>query len=665
MKYLAWFGGVVVTLVAVVYTLAFTSLGNGILSPTIESKIKEQTKLDTKLKSFKLNMSEIDVIIELNTNNTLHVDGTYDLFAQSFNLNYDVKLHELKTLKPLVGTPLNGKFDTKGNARGDMKFLQVNGKSDVASSDTNYHVELTDLNPTSIIAKVQNLKLEKLLDIAAQKKYASADVNLDINFKSIKTHALDGDITLKTKNGRINSKVMKNDFNLSIPKTAFAMNLAANLKGDEVKYDYKLLSNLFKITSSGDMTPSPLSTNIKYEVSIKELALLKPMTGADVRGGINLNGTLKGSKEQMMLKAKSDVAYSKTSLEVIMKNFAPKSVKADIKNLRLAKILKMLKQPHYADGVLALHVDISDARTTKLKGIVKSSIKHGLVDSSYMTKTYEFKSKMPKTTFALNTTTILDGNIASSIVDLDSSLLDLDIKKANFNISTASLKSDYIAIIPSLEKLFFATQQHMRGGLVVNGDLSKAKDLDLTIHTKVASGKIDAKLHNDDFHADLKSVDTMGLLHMLKYPELFKAKLNAKVDYNLADSKGVVDGHLLNGHFVKNQTFDLIKQYARFDMYKENFKGDISANINKEKIIASLDLKSNSSSIKTKNTKLNTKTQQIDSRLTIVANKNPIDTHITGNINKPKVQIDLEKFMKSEAGTKVKKELNRFFKKLF
>jgi ribosome-associated translation inhibitor RaiA len=325
----------------------------------------------------------------------------------------------------------------------------------------------------------------------------------------------------------------------------------------------------------------------------------------------------------------------------------------------------MLKQAHYADGFLSLHVDIPNAKNGSLKGTVKSDIQHGLLDSDYMTKAFEFKSKMPKTTFKLNTDTKLNGDILDTKVNLSSSLAKLDINHAVFNLKDTSLKSDYTAKILNLDKLFFVTQQHMKGGIVVNGDLSKAKDLDLNIHTKVAGGNIDAKLHNDDFHADLVKVDTLGLLHMLTYPELFKASLNAKVDYDLAASKGNVDGHVVDGHFVKNKTFDLIKQYAHINMYKETFKGDVSAKINKEKILANLDLKSRTSSIKTTATKLNTKTQQIDSKLLIVANKNPINTRLTGDINQPKVSVDLEAFMKSKAGKKVEKEVSRFLNKLF
>jgi len=665
MKYLAWFIGVLVTLVGAVYVLAFTSFGNGLVKPSIEKVIQKVTKLDSKLTKFSLSMSKLDLVLELNTNNALHVEGTYSLFASSFDINYDVKLNELKTLESLAGMPIDGVFKTDGNVKGDMAFVEVNGKSDLASSKTTYHVELKDMKPTSIIAKIQKLKLDELLKMAGEKQYASADVNMDINFKSIETHKLDGDISLNTSGAKINSKVMKKDFGIDIPKTSFAMNLDAKLKGDDINYNYKLLSNLFQITSSGNVIPEPLKTDIKYTLNIKKLELLKAVTGADVRGSFRLNGTVKGVKERMIVDGKSDVAFSDTSFEAVLRNFSPASIKAEIKNIRLAQALYMVKQPHYADGFLSLHVEIPNAKAGQLSGTVKSDIKHGVLDNVYMTKAYEFKSKMPKTTFKLNTTTKLLGDTLDTRVSLDSSLAKLDVVSAVFNLKDASLKSDYVTKIPKLDKLFFATQQHMRGAMLINGDLVKAKDLDLTIHTKVANGKIDAKLHNDDFHADLVKVDTLGLLHMLKYPELFQASLNAKVDYDLAESKGDVDGHVVDGHFVKNQTFDLIKKYAHLNMYKETFEGDVSAKINKEKILANLDLKSRTSSIKTKNTKLNTKTQKIDSKLLIVANKNPINTHLTGDINQPKVSVDLEAFMKSKAGKKVEKELGRFLRKLF
>ncbi len=661
MKFLAWLVGIIIGLIAIVYVVAFTSFGNGLLKPIIESKIKENTKLNSKLITFSLSMSEFEIFLELGSNNTVSLKGNYSLSAKSFDIVYDLKLNNLETLQPLTITPLQGKLKTNGSVIGDMAFMKIDGKSDVGKSDTTYHIELTDLNPTSIIAKIKEAKLSSLLYMGSQSQYASGDINFDINFKNIKAHMLDGDISLKTKNGKLNSKLMKKDFNVTIPSTSFVMNFDATLKGDDVDYKYNLSSNIFKILSSGKIIPEPFKSDIKYSLNIKELAVLKPIIGSDLRGKFRLDGTVKGTKEKLVVKGKSDVASSDTKFVAYLKDFAPLSVEVNIKKLKLKKALYMLNQPYYTDGELDLKVNISDLRSGSLKGNVSTTIKKGVLNSKYLTKEYEFKSPMPRITFNSTTSTILDKDLADTKVDFNSNIANFDIKSARFNISDASLKSDYIVNISNLDKLYFISQQHMKGSITANGKILKAKDLDFTMHTKVAGGTIDAKLHNDDFNADLKSVQTMELLHMLIYPEIFKATLDAKVDYNLLTSKGTFTGDIINGNFANNKTFNLIKQYTKFDMYRENFNGDIDAIINKEKIVASLNLRSKQASIKAKSAKIDTKKQTINSDITLQAKKNMIPANLRGDINSPKVKIDLEKFIKSKAGEKVLDELLKKF----
>ncbi|WP_324172363.1 hypothetical protein [Sulfurimonas sp.] len=665
MKYLAWIGGLLASVIIGVYILAFTSIGNSTFQPIIESKIKQKTKLDTKLTKFFLSMSEFSIILELDRDNIIYVNGTYSLFSKAFNILYKIEMDKLSSLKPLTNAPLKGKFHTDGNVKGDVTYFVVDGKSDVAFSATTYHVELTDFNPTSIIANIKELKLAALLEMIGKKQYVSADVNLDVNFKNITPHALDGDIKLATKDGKINTKVMKKDFHLVVPPTNFIMRLDAKLKGDDVKYTYKLLSNLLKVSSSGKLRPTPLNVDIKYDLDIKELALLKPMSGVDARGTFKLDGKVRGSKNNLIVDGKSNFASSDTNFEAVLKEFVLSKVKFSVKNLKLSRVLYMLKQPTYAEGIFSLDVDIKDAKSGKLDGRILTRIKSGRVNSAYMTKAYEFKTPMPRTTFTMKTDTKLQANLINTKVDLKSNLANLKIKKASFNLDAKSLVSDYAMQIPNLDKLFFTTNQHMKGSMLINGELKKAKDLDLSIYTKVAGGKIDALLHNDDFHADVKGVQTLDALHMLIYPEIFKASLDAKIDYNLLTKRGNFKGYLKDGTFTENQVLTLVKQYAHVDMYAQKFKGDVGAKINKEKILASMHLKSNTSSIKAKDTKLNTKRKTINSKIEIVANSSPITVELNGNISKPKVKIDANKLIKKEVEKAVTKEIGNLIKGLF
>ena len=840
MKYLAWFVGIGVTVLAVVYVVAFTSFGNSLLKPTIEAKIREQTKMDSKLKVFSLNSNSFEILLDLNPNNSILVKGNYSLFTQAFNVAYRVDLKELKTLRALTSAQLQSSFYTDGTVVGDMASMSVDGKSDLASSATVYHVELTDLNPTSIVAKIDSADLKSLLFIANQKAYASAKINLDLNFKDItphklngnvkfetingklnaqvmkkdfnvtipdtafnmkldaklqgddvdyafalnsnlaeltssgkilpeplaldieygvdvkelavlkpmgvdargairlsgnvkgdkanmkvggKTdfassdtsfaallknfepssvmatvkhlklqdalyaanqkayasaevdmnvdfknitpHKLEGSVKLETTNGKLNSQVMKKDFNVAIPATAFNLNLDAKLKGDDVDYALALNSNLAQLTSSGKIVPEPLAVDVKYGVDVKELAVLKPITGADLRGSLKLSGEAKGSKEKMSVSGKTDFASSDTTFAALLKNFEPSSVKATIKHLKLQDALYMANQPHFADALFAMDVDVSDARTGNLKGTVNSKITDGLADSKYITKAYEFKSAMPKTTFNATTTSTLEKSVIDTTIAFNSNLANLDVKRARFDTKDASLASDYIVSIANLDSLYFATDRHLKGSLVANGELKKAKDLDFTAHSDVAGGKVDAKLHNDDFHADIVALQTLDALETLIYPKVFKSSINGVLDYDLLKQSGVFNAKLSEGTFTQNQVLDLTKQFAKIDLYKQIFKGDVSANIKKENILASLDLKSNTSSIATKDTKLNSKTQEINSKIDISANGNPLVITLKGNASSPKVGIDAQKIIEKEATKAVEKELNKLFKKFF
>jgi len=665
MKIVSWFLGLVVMVIVGIYFMLFTAIGNGILAPIVEKKIKEQTNLDSKLQVFSLSMSEFEVLLELNKDNSISVKGVYSIFDQSFNTEYDVKLNKLETLKPLTKKPLKGPLFTDGTAKGDMAFMVIDGKSDIAISTTVYHMELSNLDPTSIIAKIQNADLRALLELAGEKAYAQGKIDVDVNFKNIKVHELDGNILLSTKDGKLNDELMSKEFELDIPTTKFSMNLDAKLKGDDVNYVYALNSNLAKITSAGNIVPEPLKVDITYSLDIKELAVLKPIIQEDVRGPFTLDGTAKGTQKNMIVEGVSDLASSDTQFSTILKNNKPISLNASIENLKIEKLLYMLKQPHYGDGILTLNVDMEDLRKGNLKGHVISNIKNGLLDSKYLTKEQGFKTMMPKTTFNVITNTILNGDMTETKLNLKSTLATLDIEKAKYDLEKKSITSDFKATVSDLDNLFFITERHLKGAITLNGKIKKDKDLDLQVHSKIADGTLDAKLFNDDLHVDLKSIQTLKALEMLIYPEVFASSLNGVLDYNTKAEKGKFNGNLVGGKFTPNTMLTLVKQYGNVDLYKESFKGDVSADVNKEKLLASFSLASNSSSIKTKEAKLDSKEKTVDATIEITANKHPISVSLKGDTSSPAVSVDAGDILQKEVEKAVGEKLNGLLKGFF
>ncbi len=491
MKYLAWIGIVFTTLLTIIYVAVFTPFGNGFIKPFVERKIQEKTQLESRFSTFLFNTTDFEMVLVLNQNNSIKAKGNYSLFLRSFNFSYEVGFQNLQSLSKLAGTPLNGTFFTNGTVKGDLEFMNIDGMTDIGNSKSAYHATFADLAPASFTMKMRDAKLASLLYLFSKNPYATADVDLEVNFRNLISHKMDGEITLKSKNGKIDPRYMKSDFNVTVPKTTFSMDLNAKLKGDDVDYKYDFLSNLFKISSWGKVVPQPFKVDAAYTLNIQDLEVLKPITGADIRGALKVDGDIKGDKENLVVNGKSDIASSNTAFEALLKDFETASIKAKVENLEIEK-----------------------------------------------------------------------------------------------------------------------------------------------------------------------------LLYMFKSPELLVAVLDAKVDYNPVQRNGVFEGKVSKAKFAKNQIFDGVKEFAKFDMYKEFFNGDINAKIDRENVLASLDLSSLNAAIKVKEAKLNTTTKQIDTDLALKVKKDEFNAILKGDIDSPKVTIDFEKFMKTEAGKNVQEKINKEVNKL-
>lgn len=467
-------------LLGTVYGLLFTSFGNDFLKPVLEKQIQKETKLDTKLKLFQISLSNLHIKIDLTPDNSIDINGSFSLIEQNFNISYNILLNKLKKLKPLTKTDLNGNFKTNGTIIGNLKSFNIVGLSNIANSKTTYKTKIVDLYPSSIFFKSKNLDLKTLLFMVNQKKYASAKIDIDMDIKNPKMNHLDGKISLLTKNGNFNKKILFDDYNISLPQS----------------------------------------------------------------------------------------------------------------------------------------------------------------------------------NFKLSTTTKLIDNKALTAINFTTKIANLYIKEAKLNLTSQELTSDYKIKIANLNNLFFITKTKLKGSFVATGKIVKNDDIIVDFHSNTCGGQIVAKLKNNKLTSDIKNLNTLKLLDMLMYPKIFNSTLNAKLNYNLQNKKGNFNGTLKNGKFQKNTVLNLVKQYARTNLYIENFNGKIKADIAPDKVISSLYLSSNNSSISSKNAKINLKQKRVSASVDIVANKNPLNFKINGDINNPNIKINANKLIEKEAKKAIGKFLN-------
>ncbi|OQX59136.1 MAG: hypothetical protein B5M52_04025 [Helicobacteraceae bacterium 4484_230] len=604
-----------------------------------------------------------NIIYDMNLNSNLarvKSNGTYQIEPMKADLGYHVDFKELALLKPVTNAPLRGPFETHGLVKGDKASMLIKGTSSVAESQTVYNVNLKEFAPEQVLLTMKHAKLDKLLYLSGKPPYASGYLNINTKLDDLNPENLQGNIKVVLSKGSFNRSVMKKDFNITLPKTDFTFKTDAKLEGERIPYKMTFDSNLAKISSKGEFVPKTVGMDLDYHVDIGRLELLKPVTGMELKGPLALKGTIKGDKKELVVNGYTDLAKSKTDFSIMLEEFKPKSVSAQMKHLRLKPLFNMLSQPHYADGSIDLQIDIPDARVGTLDGIVTTTLSKGRLDGKTISKEMEMEN-VPNAPFSVKTHTTLSKNIIDTKTVIDSSLMSLSSKHARMDLENNLVTADYKVKIPDLKRLYFVTKQRMQGDITLFGDLRKDDHLKFTAHSDTLGGYLDAKLLDDDLHAVFKEIQTLEALDMLLYPQIFDSSLNGILDYNIASQKGVFDANLSNGRFTRNVAMDLYRQYGKRDLYKENFNGTVLSRIDQSRLDTDLFLKSRKSSISSEHMKIDSKTNRIDAKLHIVANKHPLDIYVKGNMDDPDVQIDAQKIIEKEAG----KQLNKLFKKLF
>ena len=666
MKIVLFFLTAIGVLFGAIYFVAFTASGNALLIPTIEQKLNESLHVDAKIERFRLRPDAIELILALTEQNKVAIEGTFSAFTESFDIAYDVMFDDLTQLRPITKEKLYGRLYTDGTVRGDMKNIAINGKSDIASSQTTYDVKLVDFNPVSIVAEVAGARSEELLAMIGKAPYALAKLDIDAAMRSIDPKNLDGDVKVTLEEGIVDTKLMRRDFNLTLPKTAFAMHADAKLRAEDIDYALDFNSNLAKILSKGVVSPETLAMDLTYNLACKELALLKPITDAPLRGKLNLKGSVKGDKKRLHVKGSSDIAASKTAFSATLRNFAPKSIQATIAHLQLPKLLYMVEQPHYLHGgKLDATIDIADADMKNLSGSIISKITEIRTDGAVMQKTFDFAAK-PDITMALTTKSHLKGSLIDTKLDADGNLFALHVKSATFDTKKATLASDYRMTLKDLRKLYFVTEQKMRGAITFTGELQKdSRDLYLRAFSKAFDGTIDAKLEKGILKAKLTKLQTLRLLYTLYYPEIFASSLNGDLRYVLKTQKGLLDANLSNGKFTKNQMADLLKRYAKYDLYKDMFEAKLGSKLTPTRIDTALDMRGGAITIKDDDMILYPKTKRIKSELHVIANRHPVTFKLSGNIDKPNIEVDASELIKKEASKAIEKEIGKLLKGLF
>ena len=651
-----------------IYGILFTNYGNNLIASYIENKVNEgQENVKLKVNDFKLSFKTINFDAKINDDSIINITGDFDIFKQSLDLKYDIKINDLKTLKNLTKQDLKGPFSTNGVFKGDKHEAVVQGTSDIALSKTKYYVNLVDFEAKNIHIDLQGAKIEELLNLLDKPIYAKGDLNISADIKNIDISNLDGAITANISKGKINNEVVNKEFSQTLQTAInFDGDINASLLGKIVEVKSELVTSLADIFINKTIIDLEKNkTTSDYKIDVKNLNKLEGIIGKKINGEFITTGNIVSENSITLVDGTSNILESDASYNFKIKDSNVQNINFKIENAKLEKLFHMLNEPVYAKGNLLIQGDIKNAKLDKLDGLIISKVSQAKIVNEVVNTVFKHEIK-DVINVDLQVDTSLVPNQAVSKALVKSNIMNLSVDNGIFDFKEASFNSDYLLKIPSLDKLKDFTKTKVRGALDIKGELqNKNNSLMINGNSKIVGGDLNFNLKNDDFSANMNNISTKELTHMFYQPEIFDSKGDFKIDYNLLVKKGTLNGKLLNGHFLANDFSNLINQLSKFDLTKEVYQTvDINSDINQSVLTSSINMKSINTQIDVNNSVLDLENSTIDARLDAKIKTSSFAVNINGNTSNPKISLDARDLIKEQLEKQLEKKKDKIEEKL-
>ncbi len=655
MKFIKIISGVLFVFLLSVYIVVFTPLNKSTIVPIIKSEISKASKIkNVEIPIFELSFSNLKMQLLLE-NQAIDVDASFDIFSKTLDTSYKIDIKDLSTFDYLSGQKLKGTFFTEGKLQGTFDNLKLDGDANVADGNIKYKLNIDKNDINNIAVNINSLDLPTLLNMINQPKYVDGKFNANVNISSLKLEQVK--FAAIVNQGKFNVLVFKDNLKLNIPKSDFTLDTNINLQNKAGDFNFNFNSKLIKLITNGNIDINSLKIDTKYKVLIDQLAMLEPLIGSQFNGSFQTNGTIKGEKKSMVVDGTSNLAKGQITYNVILKDLEVDRVKGSIKKVKLDELLYIVNQPKYAKA--DLNVDFNINSLKNLDGQVKTTLDNGLLNKKIVKR--DFNITLPKNPiFNLEANTNLNKNIIDTKVTLNSFAAKLQTTKTVFDTKTAILTTDYLLSVSDLKNLYFVINQKMRGDIKIAGDIKFDKYLTVSFNSKKFGGNINGTFIKDKLSVKITNIDSINLLNMMYYPEIFKSKVNLSLDYDTTSKKGISNIDMKDGNFLANKLSQTINKLIKKDLTTEIYKTvTIKTKINDLILDSTLFMQSKNSEIKSNKMYMDLKKSYIDAGFDIKYYNFDLGLKLKGDLTSPKVKIDAGKLLKSKAKQEVKKVIEK------
>lgn len=258
--------------------------------------------------------------------------------------DYKFEVKNLQKLESVLGRKLIGDFNTTGNILYDNLILSVDGNSDIFESSTVFRFKLEDNIVKDISFKVENTKIEKLLDFLNEPIYATGDLNVQGEIQNSNLEELSGTIISKISDAKLVNEVVNAVFKQEL-KTPVNFDMALNNQfiPNKIVSQMVLNSSLANLSAENaiyDLVEGVLKSD--YLLKISSLDNLKDFTKTKLRGKLDIKGELEKKDMFLFATGKSSVLGGK--LDFTLKN---DDLTASLNDVSVKELSYMMYKPEF------------------------------------------------------------------------------------------------------------------------------------------------------------------------------------------------------------------------------------------------------------------------------------------------------------------------------
>lgn len=330
-----------------------------LLNKVINKHFKQNIQTNIYFNSLakaKLSGSIVDVESDLITSMAdIFLNQTIiDLRTNELKSDYKIDFKNLSKLQGIVGSKLNGNFITNGNIEVKNGIIDIQGKSNLLNSKTEYTTKIIDSDLNQLNFSINDAKLDSFFHMIDNPVYAVGKLDIKGQIRNRDKNDFYGTINTNIKEGKLINEVINNLFKKNLKdKVTFTTSIDTNLENDKAISNIIFKSSLAKLLTHKtifDISKSTLSSD--YLLNVPSLRKLEGLTSVKMRGVLDLNGTILSKSKSLSVDGNSKFLGGDLFFKLKNNNF-----NATLKDMQIKELTYMLFYPKVFDSKTSLNID--------------------------------------------------------------------------------------------------------------------------------------------------------------------------------------------------------------------------------------------------------------------------------------------------------------------